>query len=35
MDYLDLLDMEFIYGEYPQINNKERNEDNYEYDSER
>lgn len=33
MDYLDLQDMEFIYGEYPQINNKERNED-YEYDSE-
>ena len=33
MDYLDLLDYELEYGEYPQIS-KERKEDNYEYDSE-
>lgn len=33
MDYLDLLDFKLEYGEYPQIS-KERNENNYEYDSE-
>lgn len=33
MDYLDLLEQEIIYGEYPQNNNKERIDDNYEYDS--
>lgn len=35
MDYLDIQTMELIYGEYPQNNNKERKDDNYEYDSKR
>ena len=26
LDLLDLLDQEIIYGEYPQTNNKERND---------
>lgn len=33
MDWMDQLDQEQIYGEYPQNNNKERKDDNYEYDS--